>query len=111
MCAPTSRSVPTDDELDAEITRLAEQLEEKPAKVRKDLERRGVLEAVRSDIARGKAVTFLVDHATVVDEDGNTVDISLPEPAPAAPAADDEVAEADEEAEAVEAAAEEEPEA
>ena len=29
---------------------------EKPAKVRKDLERRGVLEAVRSDIARGKAL-------------------------------------------------------
>jgi hypothetical protein len=69
-----------------------------------------VIEAVRSDIARGKAVTFLVDHATVVDEDGNTVDISLPEPAPAAPAADEEVAEADEAAE-VEAAAEEEPEA
>ena len=108
----------TDDELDAEIARLAEQLEEKPAKVRKDLERRGVLEAVRSDIARGKAVSFLVDHATVVDEAGNAVDISLPEPAPAAPAADEEATEADEvtpaeaaDAEAVEAAAEEEPEA
>ena len=95
----------TDDELDAEVARLAEQVEEKPAKLRKDLERRGVLEAVRSDIARGKAVSFLVDHATVVDEAGNTVDISLPEPEP------DPTPEADE-ADEVEAAAapEEEPE-
>ena len=48
--------------------------------MRKDLERRGVIEAVRSDIARGKALRFLVDHAEVVDEDGNTVDLTLPEP-------------------------------
>jgi trigger factor len=68
----------TDDELEAEVVRIAEGVEQKPAKVRKDLERRGVLEAVRSDIARGKAVAFLVDHATVVDEAGNTVDLSLP---------------------------------
>ncbi len=66
----------TDDEVDAEIDRLAERLGEKPAKVRKDLERRGVLEAVRSDIARGKALSFLIEHATVVDEDGNPVDLS-----------------------------------
>ena len=93
----------TDDELDAEVARLAEQVEEKPAKLRKDLERRGVLEAVRSDIARGKAVSFLVDHATVVDEAGNTVDISLPEPEPAPTPEADEV-------EAAAAAPEEEPE-
>ena len=49
----------TDEEVEAEIDRLAEQVGEKPAKVRKDLERRGVLEAVRSDIARGKALAFL----------------------------------------------------
>ena len=36
-----------------------------------DLDRRGVLEAVRSDIARGKALEFLIDHAEVVDADGN----------------------------------------
>jgi len=69
----------TDEELDQEIERLAERLEEKPAKVRKDLDRRGVLEAVRSDIARGKALRRLVDNANVVDESGNTLDLSLPE--------------------------------
>jgi trigger factor len=68
----------TEDELNAEIARLAERMEEKPAKVRRDLDRRGLLEAVRSDIARGKALQLLVDRATVVDEQGNPVDLSLP---------------------------------
>ncbi len=70
----------TDDEVDAEVERIAQQMNEKPAKVRKDLERRGVIEAVRSDIARGKALAFLMDHAEVVDADGNPVDLSLPQP-------------------------------
>ena len=69
----------TDGELQAEIDRLAERVGEKPAKVRRDLERRGVVEAVRSDIARGKALQFLVDHATVVDESGEPVDLALPD--------------------------------
>jgi trigger factor len=69
----------TEEELDQELERLAERLEEKPAKVRKDLDRRGVLDAVRSDIARGKALRRLVDNANVVDESGNTLDLTLPE--------------------------------
>ena len=68
-----------DAELDAEVERLAERMEEKPAKVRRDLERRGLLEAVRSDIGRAKALKFLVDRATVVDQHGNPVDLTLPE--------------------------------
>jgi trigger factor len=88
----------TDEEVDAEIERLADRMEEKPAKVRRDLERRGILEAVRSDIARGKALQHLVDHATVVDESGNPVDLTLPdgsaaEPDPAPPTAGAEVEE------------------
>ena len=75
----------TDDELDAEIQRLADRMEEKPAKLRRDLERRGVLEAVRSDIARGKALQYLVDHASVVDESGNPVDLTLPDDSAAEP--------------------------
>jgi hypothetical protein len=54
-------------------------MEEKPKKVRRDLERRGILEAVRSDIARGKTVRYLVDHAEVVDEAGNPLDLKVPE--------------------------------
>ena len=69
----------TDAEVDAEVDQLAERLGEKPAKVRKDLERRGVVQAVRSDLERSKALSFLIEHATVVDEDGNPVDLSPPE--------------------------------
>jgi trigger factor len=72
----------TDEELEQEIERIAERLEEKPAKVRRDLERRGILEAVRSDIARGKALRLLVDHADVVDEAGNPLDLKVPEGEP-----------------------------
>jgi trigger factor len=90
--------VATDEEVDAEVERLADRMEEKPAKLRRDLERRGILEAVRSDIARGKALQHLVDHATVVDESGNPVDLTLPdgsgaEPAPAPPTAGADVEE------------------
>jgi trigger factor len=68
---------PSDDEVDAEITRLAERLDQKPDRVRRDLEKQGAIEAVRSDVARGKALEFLVDHATVVDEEGNEIDLTL----------------------------------
>lgn len=72
----------SDEEVDAEVERLAERFGEKPQKVRRDLERRGAIEAVRSDLARGKALQFLVEHATVVDEDGNPVDLTLPDGGP-----------------------------
>ncbi len=94
----------SDEDVDAEIARLAERFEEKPAKVRKDLEQRGALEAVRSDLARGKAVEYLVDHASVVDEAGNPVDLTLPDLDPAPEDDDTTPAEAD-----VAAAEEQEP--
>jgi trigger factor len=67
----------TDDELNEEIDRLAERLDQKPERVRRDLEKRGVIGAVRSDVARGKALQFLVDHATVVDPEGNEIDLTF----------------------------------
>jgi len=69
----------TGEELDAEVFRLAERMQEKPERVRRDLEKRGVVEAVRSDIARGKALEFLISHAEVVDESGEPIDLTLPE--------------------------------
>ena len=68
-----------DEEVDAEIQRLADRLEQKPERVRRDLEKQGALEAVRSDVARGKALQFLVDHANVVDEEGNEIDLTFAE--------------------------------
>ncbi len=72
----------TPEELDAEVALLAERLGQKPEKVRRDLEKKGVLETVRSDVARRRALEFLVDHATVVDENGNTIDLTVPEEVP-----------------------------
>jgi trigger factor len=72
-------------EVDAEIERLAEQMKRKAQKVRRDLDQRGALDALRSDLARGAAMQFLLDHATVVDGDGNEIDLSLPEPDAAEP--------------------------
>jgi len=74
----------TDEEVDAEIERIAERTGEKVPKVRRQLEKGGLIEAVRSDIARGKAVQFLVDHATVVDEHGEPIDLSIADDDPSA---------------------------
>jgi len=69
---------PTDEEVDAEIGQMAERMGEPAAKVRDDLGRRGLLEAVRSELQRAKAVQFLVDHATITDPDGTVLDLTLP---------------------------------
>lgn len=81
----------SDSEVDEEVARLAKRIGQKVEKVRRDLERGGVLEAVRSDLARGKALQFLIDHAEVVDEEGNPIDIALDAEALAAHTADDDL--------------------
>jgi trigger factor len=80
----------SEDEIDAEIARVAERSGRKPAQLRKEIERNQGLQAVRSDLSRGKALQFLVDHATVVDEEGKPLDISFPQPAPETPAEEPE---------------------
>jgi trigger factor len=69
----------SEDDVDAEVEKLAEQVKRKPQKVRRDLDKRGALEALRSDLARGSAMQFLIDGAVAVDADGNTIDLTLPE--------------------------------
>jgi len=82
--------IASDDEVEAEIARVAERSGRKPAQLRKEIERGQGLQAVRSELSRGKALQFLVDHASVVDEEGKPLDISFPEPAPEAPAEEPE---------------------
>ena len=50
---------------------VAERVEQKPAKVRKELERADQMPAVRSDIRKRKALDWLVEHVELVDETGN----------------------------------------
>jgi trigger factor len=89
----------TEDELTAEIARIAERAEQKPEKVRRELERGGALEAVRSEIARGKALEFLVEHANVVDEEGNAIDLTIPDEAPEVEVSDEREQQDDEQEE------------
>ena len=63
-----------DADLDAEIENLATRVNEKPAKVRQQLERADQLSAVRSDIRKRKALDWLVEHVELVDEQGTPVE-------------------------------------
>jgi trigger factor len=74
-----AESIEADDaEVEAQVNDLAARSGRKPDRVRKDLARNGAIEAIRSDIARSKALQFLVDHAEVVDEAGAPVDLTPP---------------------------------
>jgi trigger factor len=66
----------TDDEVEAEVAQLAVRFGQKPAALRRELERGDGLQAVRSDLKKGKALEWLVEHAEVVDEEGRAVDRS-----------------------------------
>jgi trigger factor len=66
--------VATDDELDAEVERIAQAAGQKPAAVRKQLDRNEQLPAVRSDIRKGKALAWLTEHVEIADEEGKIID-------------------------------------
>ncbi len=67
----------SEEDLDAEIERIAAQVNEKPAKVRKQLDRNDQLPLVRSDLRRRKALDWLIDHVEIVDADGEPIDRDL----------------------------------
>jgi trigger factor len=83
-------------DVDAEIDRLAERLKEKPAQLRRQLERADTMPAVRSDVRKSKALEWLVDHVEVVDDAGHPVDRAMlsPEPEPSQSAVESGEAEA-----------------
>ena len=70
----------TDEEVDAEIERLATAYGQKPAALRSKLQRAGQMPAVRSDLKKSKALEWLVEHVELVDPDGQPVDRSLLSP-------------------------------
>jgi trigger factor len=67
----------SDEDVDTEITRLAERFKMKPKKVRSNLEKSYQLGVLKTDICKAKAVTWLAEHATAVDEEGKPIDPSL----------------------------------
>ena len=48
-----------------------------PAIFKEQVERRGQRLAVRSDLKKSKAFDWLVEHAEIIDEEGNPVDRAL----------------------------------
>ncbi|HUQ38887.1 MAG TPA: trigger factor [Acidimicrobiales bacterium] len=79
--------VATDDDVEAEVAQLAERMGEKPAAVMRQLDRADQVPAVRSDIRKTKALEWLVDHVSVVDEEGRPVERSALDPIPEVAAA------------------------
>lgn len=63
----------TDEELDLAVEEIAEQAKSSVAEVRGRLERSGRLAAVRSGRRKAKALSWLLDHVELLDEDGNQV--------------------------------------
>ncbi|MGH9301158.1 MAG: hypothetical protein ACRD0E_04670, partial [Acidimicrobiales bacterium] len=65
--------VATEEDVDAELARLGEQAGLEVEEVRSQLDQGGQMRAVRSDIVKSKALTWLIDNVTLVDEAGNTI--------------------------------------
>jgi trigger factor len=74
----------TEEDIDAEIVRLAEALGQSPAQVRRSLVSGDRLPAVRSDLRKGKALAWLLEHVDVVDPEGKPIDRAELQAPPAA---------------------------
>jgi trigger factor len=63
----------SDEELDTELAATAQRLGTDPEELRSRLDRAGRTAAVRSEQKKAKAMTWLLDHVELVDEEGNPV--------------------------------------
>jgi trigger factor len=63
-----------DDDIEFEYQRIATQVNEKPATVRKAYEREGAVANLRAQIRKSKALDWLLHHVELVDADGKVLD-------------------------------------
>jgi trigger factor len=63
----------SDEDLDAEITTMAERMGSTPAALRAQLDTAGRTGAVRSELRKGKALEWLLDHVALFDEEGHAM--------------------------------------
>jgi trigger factor len=61
----------SDEELDTEVAAMAERMQTTPAELRRQLDTAGRTGAVRSELRKGKALQWLLDHVELFDEEGN----------------------------------------
>jgi trigger factor len=71
--AEAQELVLSDEELDAELATMAERMETTPKKLRDQLDTAGRTGAVRSELRKGKALQWLLDHVELFDEEGNPI--------------------------------------
>lgn len=64
----------TQDEINEEMERVAEQVNRTPEEVLQQFTDAGQLSAVRWDLQKSKALDWIIERARLVDEDGNTID-------------------------------------
>jgi trigger factor len=64
-------------DIDKELAALSERLDQRPDQIRRQLERAERMPELRSDIRKGKAFNWLVDHVELVDEEGKPIDRAL----------------------------------
>ena len=67
----------TEDDLDAEYQRIAIQVRQKPAQVRRAYEANDAVTDLAAQIRKTKALDWLLHHAEVVDPDGQPIDRDL----------------------------------
>ncbi|MDA8392257.1 MAG: trigger factor [Actinomycetota bacterium] len=66
----------SEDEMDEELARIGEQVGQSAGQVRLQLERSDRLTAIRSEMRKRKALEWLVENVSVVDEQGKPLDRS-----------------------------------
>jgi trigger factor len=90
----------SDEELDAEVTTMAQRMDTSPAELRRQLDTAGRTGAVRSELRKGKALQWLLDHVELFDDEGNPMSRDdLKVDASRDDAADDEADDTDQESE------------
>lgn len=72
---------PTDEDIEAEIERLASAYGMKPTELRRNLDRAEQMPAVRSDWKKSKALEWILERVEIVDPEGRPIDRALLEPA------------------------------
>lgn len=72
--------VADDDDVEAEVARIAEAVKRSPAQVRRDLVSAEQMPAVRSDVRKAKALAWLIEHVSIVDAEGQPIERAELEP-------------------------------
>jgi trigger factor len=75
----------SEEDIEAEIERLAQAYQLKAKDLRRNLERADQMPAVRSDWKKTKALEWLIEHVEIVDAEGQTIDRELLKPDVAEP--------------------------